>query len=81
MHVQAGHRNDTVMEAYCKAAGFAEESGNLKHQVYTRLYSTCTCTYVCMATLLALIVVGCCLATKVFIGKLLATREAWVIVE
>ena len=31
------------------------------------------CMYVCMF-------VGCCLATKVFIGKLPATRGVWVIV-
>ena len=33
MHVQAGHASETVMKAYHKAARFAEESGNLKHQV------------------------------------------------
>ena len=33
MHVQAGNTNETVMEAYHEAASFAEESGNLKHQV------------------------------------------------
>ena len=33
MHVQARHASETVMKAYHKAASFAEESGNLKHQV------------------------------------------------
>ena len=33
MHAQASHSSDTVMEAYRCAASFAEESGNLKHQV------------------------------------------------
>ena len=35
----------------------------------------------CITTYTVLQLVGCCLATKVFIGKLPATREAWVIVE
>ena len=46
MHVQAGNASETVMEAYHEAASFAEESGNLKHQVsYTRVHkinNTCT---------------------------------------
>ena len=33
LHADAGHESETVMEAYRKAAGFAEESGDLKHQV------------------------------------------------
>ena len=34
LHADAGHKSETVMEAYRKAAGFADESGHLKHQVY-----------------------------------------------
>ena len=33
MHAEAVHESSIVMEAYNIAAGFAEESGNFKHQV------------------------------------------------
>ena len=64
--------------------------------VYIDNGDTCGCVYVCMVINLCTtvymyrhikivyfvsVLVGRCLATKVFIGKLLATGGVWVIME
>ena len=44
------------------------------------LLCVCVCMSVCVFGIYVCVFVGCCLATKVFLGKLPATRGVWVII-